>query len=72
MIYPVVSLPIALAYLARWAFESEPAFYAVMAFCSALGAVIYWVAMDSAVEAAEARKEKLVATLSEGEGPVSA
>ena len=72
LIYPVVSLPIALAYLARFAFESDWAFYVVLLFAAALGGTIYWVAMDSAVSAADERKEKLVATLSQGDGPVSA
>ena len=72
LIYPVVSLPIALAYLARFAFESNWAFYSVLLFAAALGGVIYWVAMDSAISAAEGRKEKLVSALSQGEGPVSA
>jgi ABC-2 type transport system permease protein len=72
LIYPVVSIPIALAYLARWTFESVWAFYGVLSFGFLLGAVTYWVAMDSAVEAAEERKERLVSALSQGEGPVSA
>jgi ABC-2 type transport system permease protein len=72
LIYPVVSIPIALAYLAQYAFDSILAFYAVLLFAAALGAVVYWVAMDSAVTAASDRREKLVATLSQGEGPVSA
>jgi ABC-2 type transport system permease protein len=70
LIYPVLALPIILAYLARYAFESEAAFYAVLAVAAILGAIVYWVAIDSAVSAAEERKEAIVTTLSHGEGPV--
>jgi ABC-2 type transport system permease protein len=71
LIYPVVSLPIALAYLAEYAFDSRVAFYAVLAFGAMLGVIVYWVAMDSAVSAAMQRKEQLVGALSQGEGPIS-
>jgi ABC-2 type transport system permease protein len=71
LVYPLVSIPIALAYLARWAFDNEWAFYLVLSFGAALGAVVYLVAMDSSVAAAETRKEKLVAALSQSEGPVA-
>ena len=60
-----------LAYLARFAFESEAAFYGMLAFDAALAATVYWVALDSTVHAAEARKDALVTTLSQGDGPVS-
>jgi ABC-2 type transport system permease protein len=72
LVYPVVSIPISLAYLARFAFENDWAFYAVLSFAAALGAVVYWVAMESSVSAAEQRKEQLVTALTAGEGPVSA
>jgi ABC-2 type transport system permease protein len=71
LIYPVVSLPIALAYLAEYAFDSGLAFYAVLAFGAVLGVIVYWVAMDSAVSAAMQRREQLVGALSQGEGPIS-
>ncbi len=71
LIYPIVALPILLAYGARYAFESEAAFYGVLALAALLGAIVYGVAMDSAVTAAEQRKEALVTALSQGEGPVS-
>jgi ABC-2 type transport system permease protein len=71
LIYPIVSIPIALAYLARYAFDSVMAFYLVLAFAAALGGVVYWIAMESAVSAAAERREKLVAALSQGEGPVA-
>ncbi len=72
LLYPVVAVPVALAYGARYAFESETAFYLVMAFALALGAVVYRIAIESAVSTAEARKEKLLEALARGDGPVSA
>ena len=71
LIYPVLAVPIVLAYLARYAFESTAAFYVVLTVAALLGAIVYWVAIDSAVTAAEERKESIVTTLSHGEGPVS-
>ncbi|MCC6294955.1 MAG: hypothetical protein IT164_20050 [Bryobacterales bacterium] len=69
--YPVLSLPIGLAYLARFAFESEAAFYGMLAFAAALAATVYWVALESSVHAAVARKETIVTELSQGDGPVN-
>ncbi|MBK5291809.1 MAG: hypothetical protein JJE04_09065 [Acidobacteriia bacterium] len=72
LIYPILSIPIMLAYLARYAFYSNWAFYGVLLFAAALGLVIYTIAMESSVQAAEERKEKFLTALSQGEGPVSA
>jgi ABC-2 type transport system permease protein len=72
VVYPLASIPTGLAYLARWAFQSEVAFFAVIAFDLAVGAVVYKIALDSAVAAAERIKEQMMAALSEGSGPVSA
>jgi ABC-2 type transport system permease protein len=71
MIYPVAFLPAGLAYLARYAFDSQVAFFAVLTIDAAIGLVVYSVALDSAVEAAEHLKEKMVAALSSGEGPIA-
>jgi len=69
--YPVLSIPIALAYLARFAFESNAAFYGMLAFDAALAVTVYWVALDSTVHAAEARKDAMVTALCQGDDPVS-
>lgn len=73
LVYPVISIPISLAYVARWALESEVAFFGVLAVDLLIAAVIYWVATDSAIEASDARKEELIGTLtaSQREGPIS-
>jgi len=71
VLYPLLAAPIGLAYLARYAFESDAAFYAVLAVAALLGAIVYGVAMDSAVEAAEQRKELILAALSRGQSPLN-
>jgi hypothetical protein len=71
LVYPVAGAPVLLAYGARYAFESDLAFYAVLLFDVALGAVIYWIAMESAVAASEAHKEEIVTVLSRSESPVA-
>ncbi len=71
LLYPVVSIPAILAYLARYAFASQWAFMAVLGVGAAIGGAVYWVALDSAVEAVESRREEMIASLSAGEGPVA-
>src|SRR5579885_2043161 len=71
LFFPAALLPVFLAYLARAVFDSQTAFYGVLAFAALLGAVVYRIAMDSAVEAAGRRRETLLAELSRGEGPVA-
>jgi ABC-2 type transport system permease protein len=69
--FPVTLFPVALAYLAQYAFDTEWAFAGVLAFCAALGGVLYHVSMQSAVNAAESRKEAIITTLSGGESPIA-
>jgi ABC-2 type transport system permease protein len=68
--YPVVSIPVLLAYGARYAFEAEIAFYGVLLIDLLIGLTVYWVALESSVNTAEARKEEIVLALSKTEGPV--
>jgi ABC-2 type transport system permease protein len=70
LLYPVALLPVALAYLARYALASQIAFAAVLAMAAAIGAALYWVAMDAAVLAAGRRRETLIEELARGDGPV--
>jgi len=69
--YPLALLPMLLAYGARYAFDSELAFYVLLAFAAGLGVVVYWIALGSAVTAAESRKEQIVTELSRADGPVA-
>jgi ABC-2 type transport system permease protein len=71
LIYPMALLPVLLAYGARYAFNSDMAFYLLLAFAAVLGAVVYWLALESAGLAAERRKEQIITELSRGDGPVA-
>jgi ABC-2 type transport system permease protein len=71
LIYPVALLPVGLAYLARYAFDSELMFGIVLAGSAVLGGVFYWMALDSAVTSAATRREQLVALLTTSDGPVA-
>ena len=72
LIYPIAFVPVGLAYLARYAFASEAAFFGVLAVDAAIGAVVYKLSLDSSVVAAEELKEQMVTALSRGEGPITA
>ncbi len=72
VIWPIAFVPVGLAYLARYAFASEAAFFAVLAVDAAIGAIVYKLSLDSAVAAAEQLKEQIVTALSRGEGPITA
>lgn len=69
-IYPLVAAPVALAFLARHAFDSEYAFYFVLAVDFAIGAVVYAIAMESALSHAGSSREDIIAALSRHEGLV--
>jgi len=53
-----------LAFLARWATGSYWASFAVLAVEFAIGGVVYWVSLQTAVEKAVARREELIGALS--------
>ena len=68
--FPACLIPVALAYLARYAFASEWAFFGVLLIAAAIGATTYSFSMESAVKLAEERKEQIIQRLSQGEGPI--
>jgi ABC-2 type transport system permease protein len=68
--YPLLGIPIGLAYLARYAFQTELAFFATLGLAFLLALAFYSVAMDTAHEAALARREQILTALSQGEGPI--
>ncbi len=70
LMYPVALLPVALAYVARYAFHSQPAFYIVLGLAALLGTALYYMAMESAVHTAKARREQIIQELSRADGPV--
>jgi len=71
ILYPVALVPVFLAYVARYAFDSETAFAVILAFAAVLGAVIYWLGMESAIKGIVNGRERILADLSRGEGPVA-
>jgi ABC-2 type transport system permease protein len=71
LLYPIALVPVFLAFLARYAFDSQSIFYAALALAGALGAAIYWMAMESAVATARNQRETILAELSGGEDPLA-
>jgi ABC-2 type transport system permease protein len=70
-IYPIAFIPIGLAFLARRVFDTDWAFFGVLAFDALAGLVVYQVALESAVAAAGRLKESMIAALSTNEGPIA-
>lgn len=70
LVYPAVSIPIMLAYAARYAFETQAAFYLVLLAGFTVAALTYYVALESSAEAADQRRERILAALSRNEGPM--
>jgi ABC-2 type transport system permease protein len=68
--FPLALTPVLFAYLARYAFDSEWAFFGVLLFGAMLGVIVYMVSMDSAVKASGLRKERIIEALSRGAGPI--
>jgi ABC-2 type transport system permease protein len=71
LIYPFICAPVLLAYLARYAFASDLAFYLVLAAAAIVGLVIYTIALESACAKATRHRERIIAQLSASERPVS-
>ncbi|MFB3776256.1 MAG: hypothetical protein ACE141_01560 [Bryobacteraceae bacterium] len=72
LMLPVLSIPVLLAYLARYFWRSEAAFYLVLAVSAFAGVVFYRYGLQAASSKAEERKERFLAALSAGGGPVQA
>ena len=71
LVYPIMYVPIMLAYLARWATEENWVFFLVLALDLVIAYGFYYVATDSAVEMASNRREEMIATLTAQSGPIS-
>jgi ABC-2 type transport system permease protein len=72
LLYPVALVPVGLAFLARYAFDSAGVFYATLGLAAVIGSIVYWVSMDSAITSALVRRERMIQDLSSSEGPVEA
>jgi ABC-2 type transport system permease protein len=71
LLYPLSLLPVLLAYVARFALDSEIAFYLVLVFAAAVGGALYWIAMESAVSTAIKHRERIMRDLSNNDGPIA-
>ncbi len=71
LLFPLMLFPVLLAYWGRRVFESDAVFAGLLAFAAVLGAVVYWIAMDSAVGTLDRQREVIVSELSRGSGPVA-
>ena len=72
IVFPVSMAPLALAYLAGYAFNSRAAFYTVLLFDIAVGVVVYVISANSAIAAADEQTEQFLAALGESTGPIAA
>jgi ABC-2 type transport system permease protein len=69
--FPLVLSPVVLAYWARSVFQNDLVFFGLLFLAAGIGAILYWLAMESACNVAWSRREKILDALSRGEGPVS-
>ena len=70
-IYPITFAPILLAYLARYAFGSQAALFAILGLDAIVGLIVYRVVLDWAVRTADLTRETMIAALSAGDGPIA-
>lgn len=69
LLYPFIAAPIALAYLARYAFQTELAFYAAISAAIFIAGCFYYVSLDSSVETLERDREKFLTLLAQTDSP---
>ena len=69
--FPLASIPAVLAYLARFAFDSEAAFFGVLLVFGAAGSYVYWLALEVAVRHGELDREHIIEELSRHAGLVT-
>jgi len=70
-IYPVTFAPVLLGYLARYAFGSQAALFAILGLDAIMGLVVYRVALDSAVRTADLTRETMLAAPPPADGPTA-
>jgi len=68
---PLLLLPIVLAYWAQAVFDSKLIFAGVLLIAAILGGIFYYIGLDSAVTAANERRETMMTELARSEGPMS-
>jgi ABC-2 type transport system permease protein len=68
--YPMLAVPVGFAYLARYAFDSRIAFFVMLGVCLGIAGAFYRVALDTAEEVGQQRREDILTALSKGDGPI--
>jgi hypothetical protein len=68
LVYVLVAPAAGLAQLARWAFASDAAFFAVIGAALAVAIITYIVTFDLALQSADVDREQFLAALGEGTG----
>jgi ABC-2 type transport system permease protein len=69
--FPVACIPVTFAYLARFAFDNEAAFFGVLAVFGAAGLYLYSLALETAAHYCEAHREPIIEALSRSSGVIS-
>jgi len=68
LVYLATAPAVVVAHLARYAFDSEAAFFAVLGSAIFIAILTYIVTFDAALESADTGREQFLAALGEGEG----
>jgi len=69
--FVLAGIPLALASLARYAFDSEWAFFGVIAFMLALGGYLYFLSVETAERVIRERRESALEALSRAASPIA-
>ncbi len=69
LLYPVIGLPVFLAFLARYAFENDAAFFGVLGAGALVAGSFYWISLESAVGTMERDRERILTLLSQADSP---
>jgi ABC-2 type transport system permease protein len=69
LFYPLITAPIGLAYLARYAFETNAAFFATIAAALFIAGSFYYVSLESSVDTLETDRERFLTLLSQTDSP---
>ncbi|HEU0140894.1 MAG TPA: hypothetical protein VFQ79_14320 [Bryobacteraceae bacterium] len=69
--YPLLFVPVSLAFAARFAFASETAFWVVLFLIAVFAGIVYRIALESGVGALQRNRERLIASLSHSPGLIA-
>jgi hypothetical protein len=69
--FPLACLPVVLAYLARFALDSEADFFGVLAVFAVAGLYFYGLALETASRYGQRHRERVIEALSRHEGVIS-